>query len=194
GLSGAGAGGAPRGGHPRRGGGAGPRCTLTRPPACADTAADDVTALVYGAENPTGVDGGALHDQLRCQAAIGRASARFVQLRLNERANGDRAERASRMAFQMLFARCGVGVGSDPGGTGLSVPLLGAPCAGRVASGGSGVDTTELVACLRPSLERILDQVAPTHLRPNVILINTDDQRWDSTWVMPTIEEMASKG
>jgi N-acetylglucosamine-6-sulfatase len=174
--------------------GPGAACHLLRAPACAGTAADDAAALVYGTPNTTAVDGQALRPQVVCQAAIARASTLFLFTRLRERANGERAERTSRASFQVLLARCGVGVADDPGGSGVRLPLLGSPCAASVTTGGAAVDRGALVQCLRPALERIVDQVAATHLRPNVVLINTDDQRWDTLWAMPTIQELASKG
>ncbi len=48
---------------------------------------------------------------------------------------------------------------------------------------------------MRGALERIVDDVSPTALRPNIVLILTDDQRADTLGYMPaTFERLAGQG
>lgn len=48
---------------------------------------------------------------------------------------------------------------------------------------------------MRASVERIVDDVAPRPLRPNIVLVLTDDQRWDTVGYMPvTFERLAGQG
>jgi arylsulfatase A-like enzyme len=60
--------------------------------------------------------------------------------------------------------------------------------------GAAAADGQDVLHCVRPALERIVDDVAPQALRPNIIVVLTDDQRWDTLGVMPRTTALAREG
>jgi arylsulfatase A-like enzyme len=158
------------------------RCAL-RAPLCAPSTVDESLALIFG---PRPSRGGRPRAQLRCQRAIARASSRFLTNRLYERLTADRRQRASQQVLLPLLRACGVPV-TDTDGTAL--PAVGNPCSAVLGPPGSVIDPRELVACLRPALERIVDDAAPARLAPNIVLVLTDDQRADTIDYMPRVRE-----
>src|SRR6266851_1146899 len=160
-------------------------CTSPPPPACAGTAAADAAALVFATPPGPLADRTALSAQLRCQHAIVRAARHFVAARAAERLAGQRAEGRSRRSTGPILERCTVPVEQDASGQAL--PELGGPCAGVVGPAGAVVDPERLVQCLRPALERIVNEIAPAALSPNILVVLTDDQRWDTLGYMDTV-------
>lgn len=161
-------------------------CTVTTPPACADTLVGDAAALAYGANHPApaAVDARALRDQLRCQKRIGKAVAHYVGVKLRGLTRGRSPAEAEARAIRQLDKladHCAVTVAQDVGGTVL--PSVGPQCAAAVGAPGSAVDTVALRDCLRQLGEVWVDRngPAPQPLRPNILFILTDDQRWDTT-------------
>jgi arylsulfatase A-like enzyme len=64
-----------------------------------------------------------------------------------------------------------------------------------VPSQGSAVDGAAIARCVRPALEAIATDVAPSPLRPNLLVIMTDDQRWDTLQYMPHVEsDLVNRG
>ena len=155
------------------------------PPACAGSLVKDAMALAYGPNDPAAsmVDRRALRTQLKCQRQIGRAAARFIGRTLKQRIVGrtraDAVEKARRQ-LDRLPRRCVVTVARDT--SGVVVPAVGTTCTGPVGAPGHALDPDELSACLLAALEVGVDRVAPSPpVRPNLLVILTDDQRWDTT-------------
>jgi arylsulfatase A-like enzyme len=185
------------------------RCRLTSPPACAQTFTANALALAYGPDNPPRNQAGdpALSAQRRCQARIGRVAADLVPMlvyagpRRHSRKVRARVERA----LDGLVDDCAVTVAQDPA-TDVILPTVGSQCAPAVGRVGSLVDVVRLRTCLLSLLTAPAGQLTadPAALRPNIVLILTDDQRWDSTGgeqapsgslTMPnTIAELAGSG
>src|SRR5256884_662027 len=159
--------------------------TLPPPPACAGSLVDDAMALAYGPNDPAAsrVDRRGLRTQLKCQRQIGRAAARFIGRELKQliagRTRAEAVEKARR-PLDRLPRRCVVTVAQDT--SGVVVPAVGTTCRGPVGAPGHPVDPDELRACLLAALEIGVERVAPSPpLRPNLLVILTDDQRWDTT-------------
>lgn len=75
------------------------------------------------------------------------------------------------------------------------MPALGPACADALPPPGETVDPQRLVSCLRPALEGIVNSVLGEAVPPNIVLILTDDQRWDTLGVMPNVmEKIANHG
>ncbi len=165
--------------------GADPSCTVNPSPACADTLVADANDLAYGAAALDEVDSRLLRDQLKCQQRIGKAVAHYVGTKLRYLARGKTAAEAEAKAIKHLDKLpdyCAVTVAQDVG-TGIVLPRVGAQCAAAIGAVGSAVDVTALRACLRQLGEVWVDRNGPDPqpLRPNILFILTDDQRWDTT-------------
>lgn len=163
-------------------------CDASVAPQCAGATVDKVLDLL-AADAPT--PSAEARAERRCQRAMTRAARRFVVRRLLERANGSRRQQASARVFGAVARGCGVPV-ADTGTTLL--PALRGACGDLFVPGGSAPDGQDVAHCLRPALERIVDDVAPKALRPNIVVVLTDDQRWDTLAVMPTIAAIAREG
>ncbi len=153
------------------------------PPACSGTLADNAIALAYGPNNPpaTAVDRDLLQDQLRCQKQIGKA-AKFIGRKLKHLINGKsrvEAEEKARRQLDKLPRKCTVTVAQDTSGAVL--PAVGPQCAYAVGAPGSAVKPEQLRDCLLALLEARVDLISPGGpVLPNVIIVLTDDQRWDT--------------
>jgi N-acetylglucosamine-6-sulfatase len=160
-------------------------CTLSDPPACAGSLVTDAVALAYGPNNPAtaGVDAHALRDQLNCQKRIGGAVSAYVGTKLRGLVHGDdpaTVDAKARRRLDQLPDRCLVSVGEDMA-SGIRVPAVGPQCAAALAP--SPVDAAALRDCLHTLLQVWVDRWGPNPqpLRPNIIFILDDDQRWDTT-------------
>lgn len=121
----------------------------------------------------------------RCRRALVRSAGSFAERRLHERARGLRATRGGRIVGLISRACHGVHVEAAPS-------ALGGPCA---PPAGRAIDGPSLARCVRASVERLVDDVAPRALRPNIVLVLTDDQRWDTVGYMPaTFSRLAGEG
>lgn len=165
--------------------GPGVSCSETTPPACSGTLVSDANALGYGPNDPPAarVDGGDLGDQLRCQKRIGKAVAHYVGYKLRYLALGRSEADAEEKAVKQLDKipdDCAVTVAQDA--SGVVLPAVGPQCAAAVGPVGSPVDTDALRGCLRQLLDVWVDRFGPDPqpLRPNVLFILSDDQRWDT--------------
>ncbi len=161
-------------------------CTPFPPPACSDTLVADAAALAYGDNHPPAaeVDASALRDQLKCQKRIGKAVALYTGIKLRYRAQGKPAAEAEAKAVRQLdklLDDCAVTVAQDV--SGVVLPSVGAQCAAAIPAPGGAVDAPALRTCLRQLLEVWVDRNGPDPqpLRPNILFILTDDQRWDTT-------------
>jgi len=160
------------------------RCRETdTPPACADTLVEDVLLLAFGpnVDPESAVDRRTLRAQLRCQKAIGLGAARYVGTRLKGLVRGRPLDAVAAQAAKRLrkvTKRCAVAPLRDTGG--ITLPATGVQCAAAL---GDPTDADALAGCLDTLLGIWSDRVgpAPTPLRPNVVIVLTDDQRWDTT-------------
>ncbi len=185
-------------------------CHPVTPPPCSGTLASDAVALAFGANNPpaAAVDRVALRAQLTCQNAIGTAVASFVGTKLRYLIRGltpADAETKARRGIDRIPKRCTLNVLQDV--SGMILPDVGKQCDAAVGAPGTAVDTASLDGALVTLLETWVDRVGPNPapLRPNILFILTDDQRFDTiglthsidgvTPVMPTIaSEIVNKG
>jgi arylsulfatase A-like enzyme len=154
------------------------------PPACSGTLAGDAIALAYGPNNPPAaeVDRALLGDQLDCQKQIGRAIAKFIGTKLRLLISGNsrvRAEERARRQLDRLPRRCTTAVALDA--SGVVLPAVGSECGYAVGAPGSDVKPDQLRDCLIALLEARVDLISPAGpVLPNVIIVLTDDQRWDT--------------
>jgi N-acetylglucosamine-6-sulfatase len=184
-------------------------CKTSPPPACADTLVADATALAYGPNNPPAgtVDRKVLKAQLACQKRIGKAVSTYVGKYLRFLVRGTpvaEADEKSRRALDKIPDRCLTNVATDVGG--VVLPAVGPQCAAAAAAPGDPVDGAALGDCLHTLLQVWVDRNGPNPqpLRPNILFILTDDQRWDTTddthsptggFIMPrTREELGGHG
>ena len=161
-------------------------CNLVAPPACAGTLVSDAAALGYGVNDPpaAAVDKRALKTQLACQKRIGRGISSYVGIKLRGLIRGDTpatVEAKARRRLDQIPDRCLVDVAADVGG--VVVPAVGPQCGAAVGDPGNPVQGASLRDCLVTLLGVWVDRWGPNPqpLRPNIVFILTDDQRWDST-------------
>jgi N-acetylglucosamine-6-sulfatase len=188
--------------------GTGVVCKQIAPPACADTLVTDAATLAYGPPPAAAIVGRKLlHDQLRCQKRTGRAVVRYVGSYLRQLVRGKKpadADERARRPLDKLPERCLTTVAEDA--SGVVLPAVGPQCAAATGAPGHAVDGAALRDCLHTLLRVWVDRVGPSPapLRPNILFILTDDQRWDTTdathspsgaFVMPrTRAELADHG
>jgi arylsulfatase A-like enzyme len=163
-------------------------CELTPAPACADALVSDVLALAYGANNPAllPAEWPAQKPQLACQRRIGRAVDAYIRTylgALRKSMSPRAADERARRELDRLPSHCSVAV--DTGATGLTLPSVGPQCGAATVDRGS-VDAAALGECLRTLLQTWVDRQGPDPqpLRPNIVVIQTDDQRFDTTDAM----------
>lgn len=191
-----------------------PTCQEITPPPCSDTLVADTAALGYGATDwepgdppPANVDPRALRDQLACQRQIGSAIRSYLGVKLRGLVSGrplDALETAARRQLDRIPLRCGVTVATDA--SGVTLPAVGPQCSAAIGAPGDVVDAAALRDCLHTLLAVWVDRVGPTPapLRPNILFLLTDDQRWDTlgtehspdtTAIMPRLRlELAAQG
>jgi N-acetylglucosamine-6-sulfatase len=169
-------------------------CTLVPAPACAGSLVDDTVAIAYGPNDPpaAAVERAVVRDQLRCQRLIGKAAAVFVGRKLRFLVSGlspAEAESRARRLLDKVPERCVVAVAES---NGVLLPAVGAQVAAAVGPAGSDVDAMALRDALVTLLEVWVDRNGPdpAPLRPNVILVLTDDQRADTaaSAIMPLLQ------
>jgi N-acetylglucosamine-6-sulfatase len=160
-------------------------CRWREPSACTEDALDEVVQLLYGSAPSSGANASNLAAQLSCQAAIERAAKHFVRLRFHELLSGQRAETGSRKSFQSLQRMCVVPVAA--GSQGGTLPAVAGSCSPAIGSPGTALNVPLAQSCLRATLDSIANQVVPTPVKPDVVVILTDDQRWDTLGYMPKV-------
>jgi arylsulfatase A-like enzyme len=161
-------------------------CSLADPPACAGTLVADAVTVGYGANDPPAatVDTKLLRDQLNCQKRIGNGVASYVHTKLRGLIRGEdlaKLEAKARRQLDRMPDKCAVTVRQDA--SGVLAPAVGAQCAAAASGAGDAVDATALRDCLATLLAVWVDRWGPhpQPLRPNIVFILTDDQRWDTT-------------
>jgi arylsulfatase A-like enzyme len=161
-------------------------CKTRAAPACADTLVADAAALAYGPNDPPAakIDRKAMKAQLACQKRIGKAVSNYVGKYLRSLVRGVAmadADEKARRSLDKLPDRCLTTVATDP--SGVVLPAVGPQCAAAAAAPDSPVDGAALRDCLHTLLQVWVDRNGPNPqpLRPNILFILTDDQRWDTT-------------
>jgi len=158
-------------------------CTVLPPPACAGSVVTDAVALAYGPNDPPAADAKTLSDQRRCQKQIGKGVATFVKklVLITKGKDPAVAELQARNALDKVADKCAVPVAADEV-TGVVLPAVGPQCAAAIGSVGDVVDAVALRDCLLTLMQTWIDRIVPNPqpLRPNILFILTDDQRWDS--------------
>jgi arylsulfatase A-like enzyme len=187
--------------------GPGVTCKQSPAPACAGTLATDAAALAYGPNNPptAAVDRKAVRLQLTCQKRVGKGVTSYVGRKLRYLIDGGaNADARARRQLDKIPDRCLVSVLQDVGG--VVLPAVGPQCAPALPAPEGTVDATALRDCLHTLLQVWVDRWGPNPqpLRPNIVFILTDDQRWDTTdgthspsgaFIMPrTRAELAERG
>lgn len=163
-------------------------CAPDPAPGCAGTLGADSVALSFGVNNPplSAVNTTALAPQLACQDQIGKSMMKYfwkkydLMIRLGMTAP-DADEKAAKQLNKIPDV-CSVTVAQDAGG--VVVPAVGPQCAAAAGPPGSVVNGPALRDCLHTLAQVWFDtrygSTAPQPLRPNIVLILTDDQRWDT--------------
>ena len=165
-----------------------PPCTAPTPPACGAAEHGAILDLVYGSA-PT-VVASSTTAAGRCQMGIGKASVAYLRRRVPDRLLGRRRAPLTRL-LRKVGDRCS-GTSVLPLGGGR-LPAVAEGCSSLAEAG--DVDEKLLARCLSARLETLVDAVVPQSLRPNVIIVLTDDQRADTMDVMPTtLAEIADRG
>ncbi|MFN8544732.1 MAG: sulfatase [Candidatus Binatia bacterium] len=166
--------------------GPGATCRQATPPACSETLVGDAVALAYGPNDPptSGVDHKSLRGQLACQKQIGKGVSSYVATKLSGLLKGQpaaEAEAKARRQLDKLPTKCTVTVVQDT--SGVVLPAVGPQCAAAIGTPGSSVNASALRDCLLTLGGVWVDRFGPNPqpLRPNILFILTDDQRWDST-------------
>jgi arylsulfatase A-like enzyme len=161
-------------------------CLTSPPPACVETLVGDAVALAYGANNPAtaAIDTRTLRDQYYCQRQIGRAASHYVSTSLRYLLGGRTpadADARSLRQLDRIADRCAVSVALDA--SGAVIPAVGPQCAAALPPPGGLIDTAALRNCLHTLLRVWVERYGPNPqpLRPNIVFILTDDQRWDTT-------------
>ncbi len=187
--------------------GAAASCTTPVVPLCARGVVDETLALSYGQSELPEVAAADLTAGLTCQAAIGAWAEAYAAERLRRLVQGDTPDDADASAFAAAPAfapACAANVAQSS--SGVVLPQVGAQCAAAVGEPGDPVDTDSLEDCMRTLLGVFVDRVSPVRgpLRPNIILVVTDDQRFDAIGdthgpapgevAMPTVHALAQQG
>ncbi len=185
-------------------------CKTSPPPPCSGSLVGDSIALAWGMNNPapSAVDKAAVRNQLTCQKAISTGVVNFIGKKLAYLIKGysgaDAAAKA-RHSIDRIPTKCLVTVAEDT--SGIVVPDVGPQMDEAVPGVGGPVQGQTLADALVTLLETWVDRVGPNAapLRPNIVFILTDDQRFDTiglehsidgtTPVMPTVQhEIVDKG
>jgi arylsulfatase A-like enzyme len=149
----------------------------------ARTFIEDSAALAFGAllDADPRPDLSGLSAQRGCQREIGRSVARIAKAALVglDRSGSIRGA-PGRSVVDALAAACEAPVAGLAAG--LTLPMVGDQCAAAIGPPGAYVDVIALATCLEPLIpvwaDRADGDAAP--LRPNIVVIVTDDQRWDA--------------
>lgn len=163
-------------------------CIPPAPPLCSGTLSTDVVALSFGVNNPpaAAIDTELLASQFACQDQISNATFKYIWKKydgmINDGKTAEEAEQKARKQLDKIPDVCGVTVAQDS--SGVVIPAVGPQCAGAVGNPGDTVDAVKLRDCLHTLVQVWYDNrygPSPQPLRPNMIVILSDDQRWDTT-------------
>jgi arylsulfatase A-like enzyme len=162
-----------------------PSCQVTPPPACAGTLTVDANNLSFGTGPLAKVDTRALGAQLNCQKRIGEALLAYIDTKLRLTIEGETPTEAEAKAVKQLdrlALYCTINAAQDVT-SGIVLPVVGPQCAAAIPAPGDAVDIAALRECLRQLGETWVVRFGPKPqpLRPNILFILSDDQRWDTT-------------
>lgn len=149
----------------------------------ARTFIEDSGALAFGAllDADPRPDLSGLPAQQGCQREIGRSVARIAKAALVglDRSGSIRGA-PGRSVVDALAAACEAPVAGLAAG--LTLPMVGDQCAAAIGPPGESVDAIALAHCFETLLPVWADRADgdAEPLRPNIVLIVTDDQRWDT--------------
>jgi len=159
-------------------------CPVAAVPVCAGTVVADALALAYGPNDPPAGGAKKLGRQRRCQRQIGKGVSTYLKklVRLTRGQDAELAERRARGPLAKVAKRCAVPVAADAE-SGVVLPAVGPQCASAVGAVGDTVDAEALSRCLLTLMDTWVGRIVPSPepLRPNILFILTDDQRWDAT-------------
>jgi arylsulfatase A-like enzyme len=129
---------------------------------------------------------------LRCQGAIGLGVSQFIRAKLAGAVFGKTYSRAHAAALGRLdrIERACAAATVVRAGDGTIVPAVGDACAAALGPPGSPVAVAPLRRCLEDGAAPLAERVARPWWRPNLVLILTDDQRWDTLDVMPNVQAL----
>ncbi len=161
-------------------------CPTPSFPACAGTTPEQIATLLLGQE--PGPVLGWTPTATRCQQAIALFGSRFARKRLIERGDDQRRAKSGRVMKRIQKTCSKTTVEQNQFGDDLV--RVGAPCSSVLGSPGESIDGTRLARCLRAAIEGEIDEIAPSALQPNIVVIMTDDQRRDTFEVMPTVSAL----
>lgn len=164
----------------------GPPCPPAGGPACAGNAANRMATVVLGSD-PAAVPAWS-PKELRCQRDLAIGSTRFITRRLAERAQGTRRAKSAR-AMRRPAKSCRKAVVAE-NGFGAPLVRVGTPCSSLLGALGEPIDGPRLARCVRAVLEGEIDDIAPSAMRPNILLIVSDDQRHDTWDATPALDAL----
>lgn len=166
-------------------------CAAPNVPPCAATLPARAAQILLGDEG--GPVSGWTTASLRCQRQVVLSGMRFLRSRLGERSRGQRRAGVSRSLRRRIERGCRDAVVAQ-NASGDTLPRVGGVCADVVGAAGDFVDAAALARCVRAALEGVVDDIAPTPLRPNILLVLTDDQRFDTLDGMPVTSALRDEG
>lgn len=168
-------------------------CDVPTPPLCAQSALDEFAELLGGdalagsQSHPLGLRRFAeSRKALYCQFGLARGARRFLEARAAEYRDGVRSHRESQQLLDAPAVRLCSGLVNE-GDPAAALPSLGPACAHRLPAPRAAIDPLTLARCLRAAVGGMLDVVAPRPLPPNILVVMTDDQRWDTVQYMPVL-------
>ena len=127
---------------------------------------------------------------VRCQNTMRAATRSYAFRRIPERIRGHRAAPRERLLRDVSRACDGVPI---VGRGARRLPRLGGACA-PLREAAESVEGDAVGRCLSAAIEGILNRVLPP-LQPNIVVVYTDDQRWDTLEFMPrTLDRLADQG
>jgi arylsulfatase A-like enzyme len=164
-------------------------CAPTAPPACAGSLVDDLVALAGLPLTVGAADRSALAPALRCQRLLVHATARYAEKRVDEAVRGDPAtagDLAAARRLRALARRCATAVHLTSDG--VPLPRLGPACASVMPPPDGIVPAAEMKTCLERALRARLERTLRPTIRPNIILVLTDDQPPSTMDTLATVQ------
>lgn len=166
----------------------GASCVPEPPPACAATEQQAIVDLIF-ANAPT-TPTSAITPATRCQIALAESAGRYARERTTSLIQGRRRTSRARFVKRVELACAGAGVDVLPTGR---LPGVAEPCDGSTA--GTEVDAPSLTSCVSARLEALIGDAWTSPIRPNIVLVLSDDQPASMLDFMPaTLEDIAARG
>jgi arylsulfatase A-like enzyme len=157
-------------------------CTVGEPPECARAAVAAAVELAVGAadESPA---------RDRCETTVRKGAERFLWIALRHAAMGEPYLAVLRRARRMLDPIERVCTPQAP------APRIGTACAPTIPPARATIDGPGLRGCVEDGLMRAVHEIDAPWIRPDIVLILTDDQRWDTLQYMPhVLDDLGTHG